>query len=60
MPNALTAALEQAWYDAELHARSSKVDGAIVVLRHMRDLALLRATATEHAGSLVRFDVEDG
>ena len=55
----LVAALEQAWYDVELGAGLSKGGEALVVVRHVSDPAVLRAVATEHAGNLVRFHVED-
>lgn len=55
----LVAALEQAWYDAELHAGLSERGDALVVVRHVRDLAVLRAVATEHAGKVLRFRSEE-
>lgn len=55
----LVAALEQAWYDAELGSRSSRAGKALVVVRHVRDPAVLRAVATEHTRNLMWFRMEE-
>lgn len=56
----LVAALERAWYDAELCAQpSSRAREALVVVRHVRDPAVLRAVAKERTCNLLGFRLED-